>query len=158
MFAVGAGVGLTALVVIVAFRFVGSARFQANTRLVGGRSNVTRFASAVMLCAEREGRVPDSSVAVPSRLSDVGGKTFTGTAADWRSDETLRCASWSPEGPQSFRYQWVKAGEVAGRTRAEADFDGDGAAEAVYEQEVECEATGGRVRCRPGPFHDIAPR
>lgn len=158
VFGLGAGGALTVVAILVAFRGVGWARFQANTRLMDGKSNVMRFAGAVMACAEQSGRVPDSSVSVPPRLSDVGGKKFDGTPADWRADETLRCAGWSPDGPQSFRYRWLKTGDRAGRTRAEADFDGDGVAEAVYEQEIACEAGGARVRCGPGPLHDIAQR
>lgn len=147
---------LTIAIVLVGFKLVGWNRFQANTRLMEGKSNVVWFARAVMACAEETGKVPETSRAVPPALADVGGKTFKSAAADWQSDDTLRCARWSRDEPQSFRYQWEKTGELGGRTRAEADFDGDGVAEAVYEQEVECQSGGGKVWCRPGPFHDIA--
>jgi hypothetical protein len=121
-----------------------------------GKSNVAWFARAVMACAEETGKLPETSHAVPPALADVGGKTFTSVPLDWQSDDTLRCARWSRGEPQAFRYQWEKTDDLRGRTRAEADFDGDGVAEAVYEQEVECQSNGSKMWCRPGPFHDIA--
>lgn len=146
----------TIATVVLGFRSVGWTRFQANSRLMEGKSNVVWFARAVIACAEETGKVPETSKAVPATLADVGGKTWKSTAADWSADETLRCARWSRAEPQAFRYQWEKTGELSGRTRAEADFDGDGVAEAVYEQEIDCQSQSGKLWCRPGPFHDIA--
>jgi hypothetical protein len=156
----GALFGLATLaLVIVSFKSIGWNRFVQNSRLVEGKSSSVWLARAVMACAEETGELPATSTAVPKTLADVGGKTYASTPADWSADATLRCAKFSMEKPQSFRYQWERTGDLAGTARAEGDFDGDGKAEAIYEQEVECSRVqDGKLRCRPGRFHDIAPK
>jgi hypothetical protein len=149
----------TIALVVLSFKAIGWNRFVQNSRLVEGKSSSVWFARAIMACAEETGEVPATSVAVPKTLAEVGGKTYASTPEDWAADATLRCAKFSLDRPQSFRYQWQRTGELGGTARAEGDFDGDGKAEAVYEQEVECaRGRDGKLRCRPGKFHDLAPK
>ena len=56
--------------------------------------------------------------------------------------QAFRCAGFSMREPQYFRYEWLRESDAAGVVRAEADLDGDGAAEIRLEHEVVCGASG----------------
>jgi hypothetical protein len=141
--------------VLVGFKKIGWDRFQANTKLMEGKNNVITIARAIIVCADNGGHLPDSSAAVPTNLSDVGAKTFDAKASDW-NDPAWTCAKYTHVGEQHFRYTWIKKDDNTGTVRAEADFDGNGNAEAVYTQDVLCGIYSGAFRCRPGDYHDIA--
>jgi hypothetical protein len=152
----GAIVGaLTIAVVLVLFRSLGWERFQANTKLQEGKRNVITIARALIVCADNGHKLPESSKPVPGTLADVGGKVFQSTPEAW-SDPTWDCAKYSQTGEQRFRYQFVRKSDDEGTVRAEADFDANGSAEAVYEQDILCGVYSGEFRCRPGDFRDIA--
>jgi len=144
------------LITTLTFRFYGWSRFVANSRLMEGKNNAIYLARAVMACGEKTGSLPETSPKVPADLATVGGTTFTSTPADW-SAPAFTCEEFTIDRPQSFQYQWEKQGELTGTTRASADFNGDGIAEAIYEQEVVCtKGADAKLRCRPGGFKDIA--
>jgi hypothetical protein len=147
---------VTIAVVLLSFRRIGWDRFRANTKLMEGKSNVVGVARGAMACVERTGALPETSPAVPATLADVGGKPYRSRADDW-DHPSWRCMRWSVKGEQFFRYQWVKnADGSSGIARTEADFDGNGNPEAVYEQVVMCNGTGDGFHCWPGDFRDIA--
>lgn len=146
---------LVLVLVMVGFRSIGWTRFQANTALMEGKNNVITIARAMIVCADNGGRLPDSSKPVPPALSDVGGKVFESKESDW-SDPAFACAKYKRVGDQRFRYTWIRKDDTLGTVRAEADFDGNGNAEAVYEQDVLCGIYSGAFRCRPGDYRDIA--
>lgn len=150
-------VGLvTILVVLLSFRRIGWDRFRANTKLMEGKSNVVGVARGVMACVERTGHLPETTPSVPKTLAEVGGKGYTSSAGDW-DDPSWRCIRWSVKDEQFFRYRWVKnADDSGGIVRTEADFDGNGNPEAVYEQVVMCSGTADGFHCWPGDFRDIA--
>lgn len=147
---------LTIVIVLVSFRRIGWTRFEANTRLMEGKTNAVNVARAVMLCVEHTGKLPETTPAVPKTLAEVGGKAYRSTPAEW-DDPSWRCMGWSMPKEQFFRYQWVKnPDDSGGVARCEADFDGNGHAEAIYEQIVLCGGTADGFHCWPGDFHDIA--
>jgi hypothetical protein len=155
MIAFGVIGALTLAAVLIGFRRIGWDRFQANTKLMEGKNNVITIARALIVCADNTGRLPESSGPVPPSLADVGGTSFLAREGDW-SDPAWRCAKYTHVGEQRFRYTWLKKSDTEGTVRAEADFDGNGSAEAVYEQDVLCGIHAGAFRCRPGDYRDIA--
>lgn len=153
---VGSSVSLVVLFgATYAFRTFGFGRFVANSQLQDGKSNVIYLARAISACAEKTGQLPPTSHSVPVDLSQVGGKTYKSTDADW-SDVAFACDGFRIRTPQRFQYQWEKTGQATGVARARADFNGDGVVEATYEQELVCAEKKGELRCSPGPFHDRA--
>lgn len=151
-------IGGTASVVVLigitlAFRTFGWTRFTANSELQEGKSNVVYLSRAVAACAFKTGTLPPTSHKVPAELSQVGGKTFASTAADW-SDEAFACDDFRLHDPQRFQYEWEKTGDLEGIARARADFNGDGVVEATFEQELKCVSKNGKLRCGPGAFRD----
>jgi len=146
---------LTIAGVLIAFRKIGWDRFQANTKLMEGKNNVLAVARAMIVCADTSGALPPRAPPVPATLAEVGGKTFHATAENW-DDPTWKCAKYTHIGDQNFRYAWEKKSDTLGTVRLEADFDGNGVAEAVYEQDVVCGVYGGEFRCRPGDYRDLA--
>ena len=136
-----------------AFRTYGWSRFVANAQLQEGKSNVVYMARGVMACAEKKGRLSDSSRTVPADLAQVGGKPYASADADW-TDEAFACEGWRMRDPQRFQYQWLKTSETSGKAIARADFNGDGVVEATFEQDVTCETRNGKFRCAPGALHD----
>jgi hypothetical protein len=153
-------VGSTLSIVVLfgvtyAFRTFGWSRFVANSRLQEGKSNVVYLARDIAACAEKTGRLPPTSHTVPDDLSQVGGKAYKSTDADW-TDEAYACAGFRVRDPQRFQYQWEKTSDHAGVARARADFNGDGVVEATFEQELTCAPKNGKLRCTPGAFHDRA--
>ncbi len=139
--------------VTFAFRTFGWTRFVANSQLQEGKSNVVYLGRAVAACAEKTGKIPPTSRTVPVDLSQVGGKTYASTDADW-SDEAFACDGFRVRDPQRFQYQWERTSDHGGVARARADFNGDGVVEATFEQELSCEPKNGKMRCTPGAFHD----
>ncbi|HEY1956205.1 MAG TPA: hypothetical protein VGH28_11335 [Polyangiaceae bacterium] len=151
---VGGSVSIVVLFgVTFAFRTFGWTRFVANSQLQEGKSNVIYLARAVATCAQQNGKLPPTSHTVPYDLSQVGGKTYTSTDADW-ADEAFSCSGFRVRDAQRFQYQWERTSDHGGVARARADFNGDGVVEATYEQELECVTKDGKLRCNPGPFHD----
>jgi hypothetical protein len=146
----------TFLTVLISFRKIGWDRFQANTKLMEGKRNVVVMAKALIICADNSQHLPESSKPIPPELADVaGGKVIESTPEAW-SDPVWTCAKYSQTGEQRFRYQWIRKSETDGTIRAEADFDGNGSAEAVYEQDISCGVHAGDFRCEPGELHDLA--
>ena len=147
---------VTIVTVLVSFRRIGWTRFEANTRLVEGKTNAVNVARAAMLCVEHSGHLPETTPAVPKTLAEVGGKAYLSRPEDW-DDPSWRCMEWSLKKEQFFRYQWVKNPDGSGGVaRTEGDFDGNGNPEAIYEQVVLCAGTSDGFHCWPGDFHDIA--
>ena len=136
-----------------AFRTFGWNRFVANSQLQEGKSNVVYLARAVAACVDKTGKVPPTSRTVPVDLSQVGGKSYASTDADW-SDEAFACDGFRVRDPQRFQYQWERTSDHGGIARARADFNGDGVVEATFEQELDCFPKNGKLRCSPGAFHD----
>ena len=139
--------------ITLAFRTLGFTRFVANSQLQEGKSNVVYMARGVMACAEKKGHLPDSSRTIPEDLTQVGGKPYASTDADW-TDEAFACEGWRMRDAQRFQYQWLKTDDKSGKAIARADFNGDGIVEATYEQDVACETRNGKFRCSPGALHD----
>jgi len=139
--------------IVLAFRTFGFTRFVANSQLQEGKSNAIYLSRAVVACADKTGKLPESSRKVPAELTQVGAKTYASTDADW-SDDAFACDGFRVRQPQRFQYQWERKGEHDGVARAQSDFNGDGVVEATYEQEIHCEDKNGKLRCGPGPFHD----
>jgi hypothetical protein len=147
---------VTIATVLVGFRRIGWNRFEANTKLMEGKTNAVDVARGVMACVERTGKLPATAPPVPSTLAEVGGKPYRGRPEDW-DDASWRCINWSMKGDQWFRYEWVQNPDGSGGiSRASADFDGNGNPEAVYEQVVMCAGMADGFHCWPGDFHDIA--
>lgn len=152
----GAGI-LVILATTLTFRFYGWQRFVANSRLMEGKNNVIYIARSVMACGEKTGALPETSPKVPADFAEVGGKTHASNPAEWQAP-AFTCVGYTFSAPdQSFQYQWEKKDDTDGVVRARADFDGDGVAEATYEQEVICtKAADGKMHCKPGAFADLA--
>ncbi len=147
---------ITIALVLVGFRRIGWDRFQANTKLMEGKTNAVDVARGVMACVERTGALPETAPPVPKTLADVGGKAYRSRPEDW-DDPSWQCMKWSMKGEQYFRYEWVKNPDGSGGiARTSADFDGNGNAEAVYEQVVMCSGSKDGFHCWPGDFRDIA--
>ncbi len=141
--------------VTYAFRTFGFNRFVANAELQEGKSNVVYLARAVAACALKKGELPATSRTVPTDLSQVGGKTYASSPADW-SDEAFTCDDFRVRDPQRFQYQWERKDDHTGVAIARADFNGDGVVEATFEQDLLCETKNGKLRCTPGALHDRA--
>ncbi len=146
---------LTIFTITFGFRTLGWTRFQANSHLQEGRSQVIYLSRAVMACTEKTGKLPETSPEVPATLAQVGAKTYKSTAADW-SAPAFSCEQFTIDQPQRFQYQWDKTDANDGVVRAKADFNADGTAEAVFEQKILCGVKDGRYQCHPGPFLDHA--
>ncbi len=151
--------GISGVAVIVAtivtFQLYGRPRFVANSRLREGKSNVVYLARSVMACGEKQSALPESSPKVPAQLSQVGAALYASTPADW-SAPAFSCVEFQVKDPQAFQYEWERRSEASGVARARADFNGDGVAEATFEQEVACAKVDGKFHCGPGPFRDLA--
>jgi hypothetical protein len=141
--------------ITLAFRTFGLGRFVANSQLQEGKSNVIYLARDVAVCAQKTGKLPPTTHTVPMDLSQVGGKAYKSTAADW-ADEAFSCDGFRVRDAQRFQYQWERTSDHTGIARARADFNGDGVVEATYEQELVCAMKKGAFRCEPGAFHDRA--
>lgn len=139
--------------VTFAFRTFGWTRFVANSQLQEGKSNVVYLARDIAACADKTGKLPPTTHTVPLDLSQVGGKTYNSTDADW-SDEAFSCDGFRVREPQRFQYQWERTSDHGGVSRARADFNGDGVVEATFEQELDCTTKNGKLHCSAGPFHD----
>ena len=147
---------ITIAVVLASFRRIGWDRYQANAKLIEGKTNAVNVARGAMACVERSGHLPDTAPAVPKTLAEVGGRPYESRADEW-DDPSWRCMRWSVKERQFFRYQWIKnADDSGGMARTEADFDGNGNPEAVYEQVVMCAGSAQGFHCWPGDFRDIA--
>ncbi len=136
---------LLVVVVVVAvlatLAISGFRRYTTNGKMAEGRITVAVIAKGIARCSTPRGSVPESSGAVPADLSSVSGRKYLSAPSEW-SHQAFRCAGFSMREPQYFRYQWLRESDAAGVVRAEADLDGDGAAEIRLEHEVVCGASG----------------
>lgn len=143
--------GVVGVGVMAAIGIFGARKYISNAKSIEGKMEVTRLAAGIVSCSATQqaekGSVslPDSAPPVPGALSDVGGKKYMSSPAEW-SAATYTCASFSMSGPQYFQYEWQKVSATEGNAFARADLDGDGKAEVVYELPVTCTTTG----CTPG--------
>jgi hypothetical protein len=137
--------------VMSALGVYGARKYISNAKSIEGKMGVTRLAGGIVSCAAQEQAekaslsLPDSAPPVPPTLSDVGGKKYMSSPAEW-SAATYACAHFDMSTPQYFQYEWQKVSATEGKAFARADLDGDGKAEIVYEMPVTCTTTG----CTPG--------
>jgi hypothetical protein len=137
--------------VMAALGVYGTRKYISNAKSIEGKMEVTRLAGSIVACSVKEqaekGSVslPDSAPPVPPTLSDVGGKKYMSSPAEW-SAATYACGSFIIGTPQYFQYEWQRVSATEGKAFARADLDGDGKAEIVYEMPVTCTTTG----CTPG--------
>lgn len=142
--------GAFVVLVVIALGIVATAaiyfvrRQRVDARRDEARSSAMLIAQGVARCATPRGSLPPSSPAVPADRALVSGHPYTSKPEDW-VDHAFRCASFSPERPQWFRYQFLRLNDAAGIVRAEADFDGDGAVDTWIEVDVVCGASGCRA-------------
>ena len=127
--------------VLATLAISGVRRYITNAKMAEGRVTVAVIAKGIARCSTPRGSVPESSGPVPADLSSVSGRKYLSAPREW-SHQAFRCGGFSMREPQYFRYEWLRESDAAGVVRAEADLDGDGAAEIRLEHEVVCGASG----------------
>lgn len=155
--AIVAGVVVLVVVAVVgvmaALGIAGFRNYLGAAKSAEGRAEVGRLARGMALCGPGRGAdgqsaaLPPTAPPVPATLAEVSGKKYMSSSADW-SDPAYTCAAFSVSMPQYFRYQWLATSDTEGVARAEADLDGDGTAEVIFESKVTCAGEG----CTAGPI------
>lgn len=148
-------VGLGALLIFggiaAALAIYGVRKYIRNAKLAEGEHSVAALASGVLRCAASTGTdgkprgLPATALPVPANFAEVAGRKYQSNASDW-ADPAYTCAGFRLGDPQYFQYQWARQSPSAGKVVALADLDGDGAADARFEQAVVCDAG----RCSAG--------
>jgi type IV pilus assembly protein PilA len=137
------GVVLVVVVAVVgilaALGIFGVRRYLDQAKSAEGRASVTELALGIVSCAETDPAhaLPESSPSVPPNLSDVSGKKYMSSAADW-SAPAFSCGKFRMSAPQYFQYSWVKESATSGRAEARADFDGNGRPDVVFDVPITC--------------------
>jgi type IV pilus assembly protein PilA len=130
---------VAALGILSALALFGVRKYMASAKQAEARAALVSWASGLTSCAQREGRLPGTSQPVPASLSDVQGKKWQSTPADW-SEPAFSCAGFNMSGPQYFQYRWQLRGPDEGAASAVADLDGDGVPEKMLSVGVVCNA------------------
>ena len=151
---VGVGiVGIFAALGIAGFR-----GYLVKAKGAEGKSEVARLARSVAMCAESGGAsgpastasLPPSAPAVPASLSDVSGRKYMSSPADW-SAPAYTCGSFSVSMPQYFQYEWTLVTPTSGKAIARADLNGDGAVDQEFSVVVSCPGASCTVGPTSGP-------
>jgi hypothetical protein len=137
--------------VVAAVGIHGARTYVSKAKGSEGRVSVGALARSVATCGENENLdgssgLPPSTTWVPATLAEVSGKKFQSGPTDWKQPG-FECGNFMLTMPQYFQYRWERVSATEGVARAQADIDGDGTAEAVFEAKVTC-ASGS---CTPGP-------
>ncbi len=131
--------------VLAALGIFGARKYVQQAKTAEANAEVRLLAEGIVLCAAGGSGLPDSAPPVPASLSDVQGKKYMSSPAEW-SNSTYTCAHFSMSVPSYFQYEWQKLGSDSGKAIARGDLDGDGSAETVVEIEITCSPT-----CHAGP-------
>ncbi len=153
------GLALVAAVVL-SFRQCGQGRFVNGSVAVEGRIKVAEISRGIVGCMVRDRAtdLPPSARSVPEDITATHGDGYTSTAADW-DQPVYRCAGFSIQGPQRYRYTWRRDSADEGLVRADADRDGDGTPETVFEMPIRCQGQGEARGCGAGKIEErgVAP-
>lgn len=137
--------------VIAALGIHGARKYVATAKTSEGKASVAALGRAMVSCGERESLdgssgLPSTTTWVPATLTQVSAKKYQSAPTDW-DQPAFQCGHFSMMSPQYFQYRWERTSANAGVARAQADLDGDGSADSVFEVDVTC--SGGS--CSAGP-------
>jgi hypothetical protein len=134
-----APVALVGFFMVASIAVFGVRKYLVKAKQAEARASLTTWSAGLVSCTQRDGQLPPTSRPVPAELSDVKGKKYQSSAADW-SEPAHKCAGFSLSEPQYFQYQWELRSANEGVVKAIADLDGDGIMDSVLGVGIVCNA------------------
>lgn len=125
-------IGIGAALVIFGVR-----KYIIGAKQAEAQSALTSWGDGLVRCAQRDGGLPPSTVAVPASLSAVRGHKYQADAGEW-SQLAHTCAGYKMIGPQYYQYSWSLTSPDRGLLDASADLDGDGGVDSQLQLWIEC--------------------
>jgi hypothetical protein len=116
-------------------------RYMQNAKRAEAMAATAAIGRGIIACAAETKALPPTSTKVPAALSDVSGKKYQSSAADW-SSPTWTCAKFSMSEPSYFQYHWELTSPTKGTVKAEGDLTGSGSVDNAVEVDVTCSEPG----------------
>lgn len=131
--------------VVSALAIYGVRKYMTSAKQAEARAALVTWGDGLAKCGQRAGRLPPSTLPVPSDISAVAGKKYQSAAGEW-AEQAHTCAGFTMTTPQYFQYRWELRAENAGVLHAVADLDGD----ALPDSQLDLDVTCGGGKCERG--------
>lgn len=131
--------------VVSALAIYGVRKYITSAKQAEARAALVTWGDGLATCAQREGRLPPSTLPVPKDISAVTGKKYQSAPGEW-AEQAHTCAGFTMTAPQYFQYRWELRSENAGVLHAVADLNGD----ALPDSQLDLDLTCGGGKCERG--------